>query len=109
MKRFYKITIVLSTIIIVFIIPEDKKELKTQNFTFVFSGSIESLSIVELSKAFEDSYSRVSNNLNTNLPVTSRSHRTERDLSSKRERIINVFEVVSFTVYSNLNSLFCSF
>jgi len=28
-----------------------------------------------------------------NLKTRSRSHRTERDLSSKRERIINVVEV----------------
>ncbi|WP_430412950.1 hypothetical protein [Kordia sp.] len=34
---------------------------------------------------------------------------TERSLSSKRERIINVVEVYSFTLYINLISLFCSF
>ncbi len=37
------------------------------------------------------------------------SYRDERDLSSKRERIINVVEVLSFTAYINLNSLLYSF
>ena len=43
-----------------------------------------------------------------NLKRDLKSHRTARDIISKRERIINVVEIVSFTVYSNLNFLFCS-
>ena len=69
MKGFYKILLVLSVIItlllIAFIIPESKKEFKTKNFIFLSSSSIDSLSIVELSKALEGSYTRVSTNLNT--------------------------------------------
>ncbi|MCM4174174.1 hypothetical protein DHD32_22155 [Arenibacter sp. TNZ] len=83
MKGAYKILLVLLVIItlllIVFFVPESKKELRTKNFTFLFSSSIDSLSIVELSKALEDSYTRVSNNMNTkpadNIQVNIYPHR----------------------------------
>lgn len=69
MKGIYKIVAVLSVSImllfIAFMLPESKKELKTKNFTFLFSSRIDSLSIVALSKALEGSYTRVSANLGT--------------------------------------------
>lgn len=69
MKKKYKILIILLSVILflfVFInIPESKKEIKTKNFTFLFSSGIDSSSIVELSKVLEENYSKISNNLNT--------------------------------------------
>jgi len=54
-------------------------------------------------------YERTDYFTHNNLKTRSRSHRTERDFNSKREGIINVVEVLCFTVYINLNPLFCSF
>lgn len=69
MKKKYKILLILLSVILllfVFInIPESKNEIKIKNFTFLFSSSIDSSSILELSKVLEKSYSKVSNNLNT--------------------------------------------
>lgn len=45
--------------------PEDREKIKTPHFSFLFSSSIDSSSIVGLSKALEGSYSKISSNLNT--------------------------------------------
>lgn len=63
--------IIISIIIVLSIIlsfPEKRKKFKTQHFTFLFSSSIDSLSIVELSKELEGSYLKIGNNLNTTPP-----------------------------------------
>lgn len=69
MKKHHKIIVVLSIIALllgIFInIPENRKELKTPHFNFVYSGSIDSSNIVVLSKVLESSYLKISNNLNT--------------------------------------------
>jgi len=43
-------------------------------------------------------YERTDYFAHNNLKTRSRSHRTERDFSSKREGIISVVEVLCFTV-----------
>ena len=69
MKKLHKIIIICSTIVLLFLIfinvPENRKEIKTTHFTFLFSSSIDSSSIVGISKILEDSYSKISSNLNT--------------------------------------------
>lgn len=62
---FIIISIILLVLSIVVNIPENRREFKTTHFTFLFSSSIDSSSIVGLSKALENSYSKISNNLNT--------------------------------------------
>jgi hypothetical protein len=69
MKKLKYLLILISIIILVLSIivniPENRKEIKTTHFTFLFSRSIDSSSIVGLSKALESSYSKISSNLNT--------------------------------------------
>ena len=64
MKKLKYLFIIL-VLSIIATIPENRKEFKTTHFTFLFSSSIDSLSVVGLSKALEDSYSKISSNLNT--------------------------------------------
>jgi len=69
MDKKRSISAILSTVIILLlifvVIPENKRKIKTQNFTFLFSSSIDSSRIFELSEVLENKYSKVSNNLNT--------------------------------------------
>ncbi len=69
MKKLKYVFIVFLVIIlllsIVVNIPENRKEIKTPHFTFLFSSSIDSLSIIGLSKALEGRYSKISSDLNT--------------------------------------------
>lgn len=69
MKKLKYIFIIFSAILLVLSIivniPENKKEFKTQHFTFRYSSSIDSLRVVGISKALEGSYSKISINLNT--------------------------------------------
>ena len=58
-------TIVIIALLIFIIIPESKKEIRTQNFTFLFSSGIDSSRIYEISEVLEKKYLKVSNNLNT--------------------------------------------
>ncbi len=62
---FIIIPIVILVLSIVINIPENRKEIKTTHFNFLFSSSIDSSSIVELSKVLEGSYSKIGSNLNT--------------------------------------------
>lgn len=52
-------------LLIIVNIPETRKEIKTTHFTFLFSSSIDSSSIVGLSKILEGSYSKIGRYLNT--------------------------------------------
>jgi len=69
MKKLYKIIIICSTLVVLLLIviniPENRKEIKTPHFTFLFSSSIDPLNIIGLSKVLEGSYSKISSNLNT--------------------------------------------
>lgn len=69
MKKWKYVFIIVSVIVVslsVFVsIPENRKELITQHFTFLYNSSFDSSSIVELSEALEDSYSRIGRNYNT--------------------------------------------
>ncbi len=69
MRTSYKIFTICSIIVILFVIyinvPEHRKQIKTTHFTFLFSNNTDSLNIVALSRALEENYSRIGNNLNT--------------------------------------------
>lgn len=53
-------------LIILFFIPEDRKQLRTKHFNLVFSSSIDTAKIKELSHALESSYHRIAEDLKTN-------------------------------------------
>lgn len=69
MKKQKKVLIIFTFLIlillIVVIIPESRKGLKTQHFTFLFSSSIDTANITELSKALESNYFKIGNDLKT--------------------------------------------
>jgi hypothetical protein len=48
--------------------PENKKEIKTEHFHFLFSSNINSATITELANALESNYSRIGNDLETKPP-----------------------------------------
>ncbi len=89
MKKLKYILILISIIILILSIianiPENRKEIKTTHFTFLFSSSIDSSSIVGLSKALEGSYSKISSNLNT-IPAEN----IEVNIYAQRWRYIKV-------------------
>ena len=64
-KIFLLFTLVILLLIIIVIIPESRKEIKTQHFTFLFSSSIDTAKIAELSNALESNYLKVGDDLKT--------------------------------------------
>ena len=54
-----------TTILIIFLLPESRKRIKTEHFTFNFSRSIDSSKIGDLATALENIYERVGNDLKT--------------------------------------------
>ncbi len=69
MKKLKKVLLILAilflTLLVIVCIPENRRELKTTHFTFFFSGSIDTIKIVELSNALESNYLRIGNDLKT--------------------------------------------
>jgi hypothetical protein len=69
MKRFKIVLLVLAILIvtlsIIYFIPESRKEIQTQHFTFLFSSSIDTAIIIQLANALENNYSRIGNHLET--------------------------------------------
>jgi hypothetical protein len=69
MKKSKRILLILATLVLtlslIYFSPERKKEIKTRHFTFLFSSSIDTASIVALANALEDNYSRIGNDLKT--------------------------------------------
>ena len=69
MKQFTRLILILAIIIlalsIFYFLPERRKEIKTQHFTFLFSSSIDTGTITNLAHALEDNYSRIGNDLKT--------------------------------------------
>ena len=65
-KRFLSIlAILILTFSIIYFIPENRKEIKTTHFTFLFSNSIDTAIITKLANALEGNYSRIGNDLRT--------------------------------------------
>lgn len=66
MKKILLIIAVLILIAsIIYFIPENRKEIKTQHFTFRFSNTIDTSTIFKLANALEENYSKVGNDLKT--------------------------------------------
>ncbi|MCC6287872.1 MAG: hypothetical protein IT249_08305 [Chitinophagaceae bacterium] len=65
-KRFFLIlAILILTLSIIYFVPESRKEVKTQHFSFLFSSSIDTTTIIELVNALESNYTRIGNDLKT--------------------------------------------
>jgi len=69
MKKLRKILLTLAilflTVFIIISIPENRREIKTKHFTFLFSSNIDSAQIVRLSNALESNYYRIGDDLKT--------------------------------------------
>jgi hypothetical protein len=69
MKKFKKFLFVLTTailiLLVIYFIPESRKEIKTQHFIFHFSSSIDTGKIGVLANTLEDSYEKIGHDLNT--------------------------------------------
>src|SRR4051812_24376034 len=69
MKKFKRFLLILAILIltlsIIYFIPESRKEIKTQHFNFLFSSSIDTVTIIELANALENNYARIGNDLKT--------------------------------------------
>lgn len=65
-RLFIFLSLLILTLLIIFFIPERRKEIKTQHFTFLFSSSIETIKITELANVLESNYARIGNDLKTN-------------------------------------------
>jgi hypothetical protein len=64
-KIFLIVFILFLTVIILISIPENRKSIKTTHFTFLFSSSIDTTKIIELSNALESNYLKIGNDLKT--------------------------------------------
>ena len=53
------------TLVIIFFLPESRKQIKTDHFAFIFSGSIDTSKINVLASALESNYVRIGNDLKT--------------------------------------------
>lgn len=58
-------SLIILALVIIIIIPENKKQIRNEHFTFIFSSSIDTQKINSLSKALEENYLRISNDLQT--------------------------------------------
>jgi hypothetical protein len=69
MKKFKRFLLILAILIltlsIIYFIPENRKEIKTPHFNFLFSNSIDTATIFKLANALEDNYSRIGADLKT--------------------------------------------
>lgn len=69
MKKIKKILLGLVILLlagfIIISLPENRKEIKTKHFTFLFSSSIDSIQIARLSDALESNYFKIGNDLKT--------------------------------------------
>jgi hypothetical protein len=69
MKKIKKVLIIFAILIltlsIIYFIPENRKEIKTKHFTFLFSSNIDTATIIELANALETNYARIGNDLKT--------------------------------------------
>jgi hypothetical protein len=59
------LSLLILTLVIIFFLPESRKQIKTDHFTFIFSRSIDTSKIRELARALEINYIRIGTDLNT--------------------------------------------
>ena len=87
MEKFNKVLLVLvillPILLIIYFVPEKRKEFKTRHFIFLFSSSIHTATIIELANALESNYSRIGADLKTQP-----SDNIETNVYSQRWRYI---------------------
>jgi len=87
MKKFKKalllFNVLLLALLLIYFIPESRKEMKTQHFTFLFSSSIDTAAIIKLANALESNYFSIGNDLQTKP-----SNRIETNIYAQRWRFI---------------------
>src|SRR5690349_21358823 len=73
MKKLKRILIIFAILILalslIYFIPESRKDIKTQHFTFLFSSTIDTATIIKLANALEENYLRIGNDLKTQPSV----------------------------------------
>ncbi len=62
-KTLLILAVLLTTFFIIISIPENRKEIRIGHFTFLFSSSIDTIKIAELSDALESNYLRIGKDL----------------------------------------------
>ena len=55
--------LLILTLLVIFFLPESRKQMKTDHFTFKFSQSIDTSKIHELASSLENNYARIGNDL----------------------------------------------
>ena len=83
MNKIKKVILIIGTLLltgfIIFSSPEEREEMKTEHFTFLYSSSIDKTKISQLSDALESNYHRVGHDLKTtpsnNIETNIYSHR----------------------------------
>jgi hypothetical protein len=69
MKKFKRLLLIIAIFIlalsIIFFIPENRKEIKTHHFTFLFSSGIDTATMIELANTLENNYARIGADLKT--------------------------------------------
>jgi len=87
MKKLKKIILIIAlfllTSFIIISIPENRKEIKTKHFTFLYSNCIDKSKINQLSDALESNYQKIGDNLKTTP-----THNVEVNIYSQRWRYI---------------------
>ena len=87
MKKSRTVLIILGffalVLSIIYFIPENRNEIKTTHFTFRFSSSIDTTTIIELANALENNYPRIASDLKTQP-----SGNIETNIYAKRWRYI---------------------
>jgi len=64
-KALLFLAVALISLLILMNVPENKRQIKTRHFTFTCSTGLDSTKLVDLAKALEENYSRVSQDLKT--------------------------------------------
>ena len=77
------LSLLILTLLVIFFLPESRKQMKTDHFTFNFSQSIDTSKINELASSLENNYVRIGNDLKT-----SPSSNIEVNLYAQRWRYI---------------------
>ena len=87
MKKFKKIFLLFTALLLIFLllyfIPESRKKIQTQHFSFLFSSSIDTAAITKLAAALESNYLRIGNDLQTKP-----SNKIETNIYAQRWRYI---------------------
>ena len=77
------VSLLILTILVIFFLPDRRKQIKSEHFTFKFSQSINTSKIFELANSLETNYAKIGNDLKT-----SPSNNIEVNLYAQRWRYV---------------------